>query len=149
MKPIQTSFETENVMSMRSHQTGDNVPELLKEKIIHLVNNLISEKDIHSASMSGTTMVLEALPLIRVLMYHGEKTIKISRIFVDKKYAHQNIGKSLIISIYEIAKDFGYRLYLSSMLEDFYAQMVARGAKVIEPFDTLEVTDETDLSSHF
>ena len=136
-------------MSMRSQQTGDNVPELLKEKIIHLVNNLISEKDIHSASMSGTTMVLEALPLIRVLMYHGEKTIKISRIFVDKKDAHQNIGKSLIRSLYEIAKDFGYRLFLSSMLEDFYAQMVARGAKVIEPFDTLEVTDETDLSSHF
>ena len=136
-------------MSMRSQQTGDNVPELLKEKIIHLVNNLISEKDIHSASMSGTTMVLEALPLIRVLMYHGEKTIKISRIFVDKKDAHQNIGKSLIKDIYKIAKDFGYRLFLSSMLEDFYAQMVARGAKVIEPFDTLEVTDETDLSSHF
>lgn len=136
-------------MSMKSQLTEDNIPELLKESIIHLVNKVISEKDIHSALMSGTTMVLEALPLIRVLMYHGEKTIKISRIFVDKKDAHQNIGKSLIRSLYEIAKDFGYRLFLSSMLEDFYAQMVARGAKVIEPFDTLEVTDETDLSSHF
>lgn len=136
-------------MSMKSQLTEDNIPELLKESIIHLVNKVISEKDIHSAPMSGTTMVLEALPLIRVLMYHGEKTIKISRIFVDKKDAHQNIGKSLIRSLYEIAKDFRYRLFLSSMLEDFYGQMLARGAKVVEPFDTLEVTDETDLSSHF
>jgi len=134
---------------MKNQPAEDNIPELLKERIIQYVNKFISVKNIHTAAMSGTTMVVEALPLIRVLMYHGTKTIKISRIFVDVKDSHQNIGKSLIEGIYKIAKEFGYHLYLSSMLEDFYEQMVLRGAMVIEPFDTLEITDETDLSSHF
>ncbi len=134
---------------MKSQSTEDNIPELLKGRIIHYVNSVIKEKNLHSAPMNGTTMVVEALPLIRVLVFHGEKTIKISRLYVDEKDSHQNIGKSLIKGIYEIAKEFGYHLYLSSMLEEFYEQMLVRSAKIIEPFDTLEVTDETDLSPHF
>ena len=88
---------------MKSQSTGKNIPELLKGRIILYVNTVIIEKNLHSAPMSGTTMVVEALPLIRVLMFHGEKTIKISRLYVDEKDSHQNIGKSLIIGFYEIA----------------------------------------------
>lgn len=134
---------------MKSQSTEDNIQEMLKGRIIHYVNSVIKEKNLHSAPMNGTTMVVEAIPLIRVLMFHGEKTIKISRLYVDEKDSHQNMGKSLIKGIYEIAKEFGYHLYLSSMLEEFYEQMIVRSAKIIEPFDTLEVTDETDLASHF
>ena len=83
---------------------------------------------------------------IRVLVNRDQKSICVTNIFVQLGMRNKGYGKKLLAEIYNICKKFGYRLFLTEMVHSFYEQMVARGAKVIEYENIVEITDETKLT---
>lgn len=83
---------------------------------------------------------------IRLLVDRERSHIYVTNIFVEIDMRHKGYGKQLLNEIYIVCKKFGYRLFLVQMVLSFYERMVARGAKVIENEDVVEITDETKLT---
>lgn len=89
---------------------------------------------------------MESLPFIRVVVHRREHIVAISNIHLSPCMQHQGLGKKAISIIYDICKRLNYKLYLVQMVESFYMRMLNRGAEVVVPYDTLKITDTTNLS---
>ena len=83
--------------------------------------------------------------LIRLIINRESKTIDISNIMIPFELKHNGFGKKIINEVYKVAKKHAYKLYLVQMVESFYNRMIKRGAKVIAPFDVVEITENTIL----
>jgi len=86
------------------------------------------------------------LIIVRILVDREKNHICVTNILIQMNMRHNGYGKKLLNSIYFICKKFGYRLFLTEMVHSFYERMVARGAKVIELENIVEITDETILT---
>lgn len=84
--------------------------------------------------------------LIKVIINRESRNVCVTNIFVQMEKRHQCYGKQLISKIYAICKMFGYRLFLTEMVESFYNRMVRRGARIIEVGNVVEITDDTNLT---
>lgn len=82
---------------------------------------------------------------IRVVVHRQTRTVAISNIHLNPSNRHQGLGKKLISIIYDVCKRVNYKLHLVQMVESFYIRMLNRGAQVVVPYDTLEVTDATNM----
>ena len=82
---------------------------------------------------------------IRVFVHRRERIVAISNIYLSPYMQHQGLGKKAISVIYDICKRLNYKLHLVQMVESFYMRMLNRGAEVVVPYDTLEITDNTNL----
>jgi GNAT superfamily N-acetyltransferase len=89
---------------------------------------------------------IESQPFIRVIVSREERVVAIPNIYLSPEMRHQGLGKKAISIIYDICKRLNYKLYLVQMVESFYLRMLNRGAEVVVPYDTLEITDNTNLS---
>ena len=88
---------------------------------------------------------IESIPFIRVVVHRQTRIVAISNIHLSPIMQHQGLGKKAISIIYDICKRLNYKLYLVQMVENFYLRMLNRGAEVVVPYDTLEITDNTKL----
>lgn len=70
--------------------------------------------------------------VIRLTVAEVHREIHISNIFMPMFMRRQGIGKELIAKIYQVAKSFGYSLFIVQMTESFFGRMAKRGAVVIE-----------------
>lgn len=85
--------------------------------------------------------------LIRTIIDRENRYVRIPNIFVQMDKRHNGYGKLLLGEIYSKCKKFGYRMFLTEMVESFYNRMVNRGAKIIETLNVVEITDDTNLNS--
>ena len=85
--------------------------------------------------------------LVRVVLHHNEKKVCVTNIHAVKN--HHGFGKQLLNAFFLICKEFNYKLYLTEMVHSFYTRMVNRGATIIEEDNIVEITEETDLTSHY
>jgi len=83
--------------------------------------------------------------LIAMVINRISKNIKISNIFIPPEITHNGFGKKIILETYKIALKHSYRLFLVEMVEGFYNRMIKRGAEMIEPYDIVEITENTKL----
>jgi GNAT superfamily N-acetyltransferase len=88
---------------------------------------------------------IESQPFIRVIVSREERVVAIPNIYLSPEMRHQGLGKKAISIIYDICKKLNYKLYLVQMVDSFYMRMLNRGAEVVVPYDTLEITDNTKL----
>ncbi|MEK8017754.1 MAG: hypothetical protein VSS75_012855 [Candidatus Parabeggiatoa sp.] len=58
---------------------------------------------------------------------------------------HKGIGKKLISIIYDVAKQFGYELFLVDLTQSFHDRLINRGAVQCEDDDIVQITDFTRL----
>jgi GNAT superfamily N-acetyltransferase len=86
---------------------------------------------------------IESQPFIRVIVSREERVVAIPNIYLSPEMRHQGLGKKAISIIYDICKRLNYKLHLVQMVESFYMRMLNRGAEVVVPYDTLEITDNT------
>ena len=84
-------------------------------------------------------------PFIRVVIHRQKRIVAIPTIYLHPDMQHKGLGKKAISIIYDICKRLNYRLHLVQLVESFYVRMLNRGAEVVVPYDTLEITDNTDL----
>lgn len=82
---------------------------------------------------------------IRVIVYRDNMIVCVTNIHVMDNMRHHGYGKLLLKEIFANCKKLGYRLFLTEMLHSFYESMVARGAKIIEFENVVEITDQTVL----
>lgn len=85
--------------------------------------------------------------IVRVVIHRDYKTVCVTNIHVQIQY--KGYGKKLLSEIYKVCKMVNYKLQLTDMMPHFYNRMRHRGAKKVLGYnDRLEITDNTDLSSH-
>ena len=89
---------------------------------------------------------VESPGLIKVVVVKKQKVIAIPTLLVPLKMHYRGLGKKLINEIYKIACKHGYKLHLVQMVAGFYEKMVKRGAKIIDPYDIVEITPHTKLT---
>ena len=89
--------------------------------------------------------VSNPLIIIRVLVFRDNKSVCVTNIHVMDNMRHHGYGKLLLKEIFANCKKLGYRLFLTEMLHSFYESMVARGSKIIEFENVVEITDQTIL----
>ena len=85
--------------------------------------------------------------LIRTIINRESRNVYVPNLLVQIEKRYQGYGKQLLREIYAICKNFGYRLFLTEMVESFYNRMVRRGARIIEVGNVVEITDDTSLTS--
>lgn len=83
--------------------------------------------------------------LVRMVINRDNRSIEVSNIMIPFEVKHHGLGKKILLEIFKIAKKNNYQLYLVQMVEGFYERMIARGAKMIVPFDMVEITENTNL----
>jgi hypothetical protein len=108
------------------------------------LNTFIADNKV-GAPVSRYQDEIESCPFIRVVVHRRERIVAISNIHLSPGMQHQGLGKKAISIIYDICKKLNYKLYLVQMVESFYMRMLNRGAEVVVPYDTLEITDNTKL----
>ena len=89
--------------------------------------------------------VSDSALLIRLIINRESQTISISNILIPNDLKFNSFGKKIIKEIYTTSKKYNYQVYLVQMVESFYNQMVERNAKIIDPLDIVEITDQTIL----
>ena len=109
------------------------------------LNEFIAEHKV-GGKVSRYEDEIESQPFIRVIVSREERVVAIPNIYLSPEMRHQGLGKKAISIIYDICKRLNYKLYLVQMVESFYVRMLNRGAEVVVPYDTLEITDNTNLS---
>lgn len=109
------------------------------------LNTFIAENKVGSP-VSRYQDEIESQSFIRVVVHRRERIVAISNIYLSPYMQHQGLGKKAISVIYDICKRLNYKLHLVQMVESFYMRMLNRGAEVIVPYDTLEITDTTNLN---
>jgi GNAT superfamily N-acetyltransferase len=106
------------------------------------LNNFIVENKV-GAPVSRYQDEIESRTFIRVIVNREERIVAIPSIYLSPDMRHQGLGKKAISIIYDICKRLNYKLHLVQMVESFYMRMLNRGAEVVVPYDTLEITDNT------
>ncbi len=84
--------------------------------------------------------------VIKIGISRDFKRIDIPNIMIPPELKHNGYGKSILKEVFIIAKKHNYKLYLVQMVESFYNRMVKRGAEIIEPYDVVEITINTNLN---
>ena len=84
------------------------------------------------------------LLIVNVVIEHSLSTVCITNIHAVNR--GQGYGFKFMSKLYNICKKFGYKLQLTTMVQEFYHYMVdKRCAKEIVFEDIVEITDDTDL----
>lgn len=118
------------------------------EKIIYdiVVNNSNEKTPIIYCQENEVMSRNNPIVLIRTIIDRDNRYVSVTNIFVQMDKRHNGYGKQLLGGIYSICKKFGYRLFLTEMVESFYNRMVNRGAKIIETLNVVEITNDTNLN---
>ena len=118
------------------------------EKAIYdiVVNNSDEELPLISCQENEVLSNENPVVLIRTIINRESRNVCVTNLFVQMEERHQGYGKQLLREIYAICKKFGYRLFLTQMVESFYNRMVRRGARIIEIGNLVEITDDTNLT---
>ena len=118
------------------------------EKAIYdiVVNNSDEELPLISCQENEVLSNKNPVVLIRTIINRESRNVCVTNLFVQMEERHQGYGKQLLREIYAICKKFGYRLFLTQMVESFYNRMVRRGARIIEIGNLVEITDDTNLT---
>lgn len=82
---------------------------------------------------------------IRAIVNRPERIVSVTNIHIYERMRHNGYGKLLLKNIYKTCRDLNYRLFLTETVQSFYDRMVARGARIIEVGNVLEIIDTTDL----
>lgn len=83
--------------------------------------------------------------IIKINVSHEHQQVYIPNIFMPPFMQHKRIGKTLIDLIYKVSKANGYHLFVVDLVPSFYNRLVKRGAAIIEEYEAVQITDETDL----
>lgn len=118
--------------------------------IERIIYDFILENDIRDSSKNHLQIYcseneISVPSFIRVLPYKNEKVVYLSEILFPSDLRGQGHGLKILNQIYSVCKRLGYRFILNLMVDRFYNSMVARGAKIITPYDAVEITDDTNL----
>lgn len=73
------------------------------------------------------------------------KEVQIPVIIVREGLKYKGIGKKIIYLIYNACVTNQYRLFLVDLVNSFYERLVNRGAQIIEPYEVVEITENTRL----
>lgn len=84
--------------------------------------------------------------VLKVVISHENKQVYIPNIFMPQFMKHQGVGKELINLVYQVSKRNDYELFIVGLVPSFYERLVNRGAFVSEEYDTVQITDTTDLT---
>lgn len=146
---VRFTFDNGHIFELTPDETlfyKDAGPAYFIDKDIEIaLNTFIAENKV-GAPVSRYEDEIESRSFIRVVVHRREHVVAISNICLSPCMQHQGLGKKAISIIYDICKRLNYKLYLVQMVESFYMRMLSRGAKVVVPYDTLEITDNTNLS---
>jgi GNAT superfamily N-acetyltransferase len=109
------------------------------------INSFLTQHEIARPAQRYEDEIISS-GFIRVVVHRETRTVAISNIHLNPSNRHQGLGKKLISIIYDVCKRVNYKLHLVQMVESFYIRMLNRGAEVVVPYDTLEITDTTNLT---
>lgn len=110
-------------------------------------NFIVNEKHLNRLEIIGTDTNNKTVFRIILNIDNIEpKEVQIPIIILLDKLRHNGIGKQIIYLIYNICKEYGYRLFIVDLVPSFYQSLVNRGAKIIELYDAVEITDGTRLT---
>lgn len=116
-----------------------------------LIQNFGTQKNL-PISVLGEVMCAAneviANPFVRFIINRDYRWIGITNFLLPPEYRHKNIGKNFLKKVFDLCKEFEFRLFLLDCVPSFYKHMVARGAAIISENDDLEITSATDLMSH-
>lgn len=84
--------------------------------------------------------------IIVIVVNRISKRIDIPNIMITGELKHHGIGKGILREIFEVTEKHNYKLHLVQMVESFYNRMVKRSAKIIVPYDVVEINKNTNLT---
>lgn len=84
--------------------------------------------------------------LLRALFINDEEML-VPNIFLPILMRGKGLGMKILETIYAIAKEHNFRLFITDMTVSFYYKMLMRGAELIDA-DTVEITEKTKLHSN-
>lgn len=83
--------------------------------------------------------------IIKIAINRDAKSVIIPNIILPPDLQYHGYGKNLINEVFQVTRKHCYRLYLVQMVESFYHRMVKREATIVEPYDVVEITENTRL----
>lgn len=121
---------------------------LLHKYIEKLIIDFSNEHGLNVSFRQCDDTEINAMPFVRLLPYHDDRIVYLPNILVPAEKAHTNLGKSFISRLFTLCQKYGYRLILLDVLDRFRESLEKRGAIVFD-YDSVEITKDTDLESHF
>jgi predicted acetyltransferase len=120
-----------------------------------ILDPLFSTYHIYSCHEDGSEIVVkvqrtddlnERTLVLRILINHAAKQIGIPNIFIPADLQHNGYGKKVIATVYAVAVQHGYEVFIIDLVQSFFKRLVNRGAEVIDD-ETVRITSATRLSA--
>lgn len=110
---------------------------------------VVYEQNDNNAGISIYTGILSKTPqlLLKVMFSNENSVFHIPNIMVHESMKYNGVGKAMIQVCLKVAGYMGCKLELVEMTDSFLYRMLKRGAKQIG-YDSVEITENTDLSKH-
>ena len=84
--------------------------------------------------------------LLRLRIAPNAPIVEIPNIFMPEFMRGAGVGKQLNALTYEVATRHGHRTLVTDLTPGFYRRLVSRGAAILEPGETVEITRGTSLT---